>query len=159
MGFSGSKNIKNEKRTTENKNNNNKFCGKGKLYNKNTDEIVYEGDLINGICEGKGKYIFENGDYYIGQFKNGLRDGLGKQYYKNKQLQYDGMWKCDMRNEHGIYYYENGDYFIGFWKDNQKVGKGELYNKNREIIKQGDVGDMNNQEKNISIVLDDLILK
>ena len=60
---------------------------------------------------------------------------------------------------HKIYYYENGDYFIGFWKDNQKVGKGELYNKNREIIKQGDVGDMNNQEKNISIVLDDLILK
>ena len=157
MGFSGSKIIKNEKRIEDNKNN--KFCGKGKLYNKNTNEIVYEGDLINGTCEGKGKYIFENGDYYIGQFKNGLREGLGKQYYKNKQIQYDGMWKCDMRNEHGIYYYENGDYFIGFWKDNQKVGKGELYDKNREIIKQGDVGDMNNQEKNLSIVLDDLILK
>ena len=28
-------------------------------------------------------YIFENGDYYIGQWKNGLRDGKGIDYYRN----------------------------------------------------------------------------
>ena len=157
MGFSSSKNYKANERKEEIINK--KFCGKGKLYNKNTNEPVYDGDLINGKCEGKGKYIFENGDYYIGQFKNGLRDGLGKQYYKNKILQYDGMWKSDMRNGHGVYYYENGNYFVGFWKNNEKVVNGELYNKNGEIINEGDECQINNKEKNFQINLDDLILK
>jgi len=42
---------------------------------------MYEGDFINGEIEGNGKYIFENGNYYIGQFKNDLRNGKGILYY------------------------------------------------------------------------------
>ena len=30
----------------------------------------YEGEYVNGKFEGKGKYIFINGGYYIGEFKN-----------------------------------------------------------------------------------------
>ena len=33
----------------------------------------------NNKYEGFGKIIFENGEYYIGEFKNGLRNG--KEYY------------------------------------------------------------------------------
>ena len=32
--------------------------------------IIYEGDWVNDEREGKGKYIWENGEYYVGQYKN-----------------------------------------------------------------------------------------
>ena len=152
MGFSSSKNSKE-------KNRNKKMNVKGILYNKINNEIIYEGELIDGKCDGKGKYIFETGDYYVGLFKNGLREGKGIQYYKNNKIQYEGMWKEDKRNGSGKYYYENEDYFIGFWKNNEKVGKGELYDKNGELIKLGDVTDIITEEKNYNINIDDLIFK
>ena len=37
----------------------------------------YEGDWINNKPEGNGKYILENGEYYIGQYKNGFFHGKG----------------------------------------------------------------------------------
>ena len=40
---------------------------------------MFEGDFINGKAEGNGKYIFEDGEYYIGPFKNGLKNE--KEYY------------------------------------------------------------------------------
>ena len=157
MGFSNSKILINNRNKEGNKN---KVITHGILCNKITNEIIYEGELVDGKCEGKGKYIFETGDYYIGEFKNGLREGKGFQYYKNKNYQYEGMWKDDKRNGHGKYYYENGDYFIGFWKDNKKVGKGELYDKNGEINIGGDVDHINTEEeKNYSINFKDLVTK
>ena len=157
MGFGNSKRSKENKNKKEDKNK--KLYSYGKLYNKNTNKIIYEGDLLDNICHGKGKYIFENGDYYIGQFKNGLRDGEGIQYYNNKKIQYEGIWKEDKRNGSGKYYYENGNYFIGFWKNNEKVGLGELYDINKNLIIGGEVSHINTEEKNYSINLNDLILK
>ena len=43
--------------------------GKGKYYYSNGN-IMYEGDYFNDKYEGNGKYIHENGEYYIGQWKN-----------------------------------------------------------------------------------------
>ena len=46
--------------------------GKGSLYYSSGNK-KYEGDFINDKFEGNGKYFYENGNYYIGQFKNNLR--------------------------------------------------------------------------------------
>ena len=46
--------------------------GKGIKYYKNGN-IRYDGEIVNGKAEGNGKYIYENGDYYIGQWLNGKR--------------------------------------------------------------------------------------
>ena len=54
--------------------------------------IMYDGDWINNKREGNGKYIFENGEYYIGQYKNGLRNGKGTMYYSNGNIKYEGDW-------------------------------------------------------------------
>ena len=32
--------------------------------------ILYDGNFINGKFKGDGKLIWENGEYYIRQFKN-----------------------------------------------------------------------------------------
>ena len=47
---------------------------------------MYEGDWINGKEEGNGKYYWEDGRYYIGQLKNGLRNGKGIEYYSNGNI-------------------------------------------------------------------------
>ena len=57
--------------------------------------IKYEGDWIVGKFEGKGKYIWENGEYYIGQEKNGLRHGKGIEYYSNGKIRYKGNFVND----------------------------------------------------------------
>ena len=44
-----------------------------------------------------GKYIYEEGDYYSGEFKNGLCNGKGKEYNKNGQLINEGEWENDIK--------------------------------------------------------------
>ena len=63
--------------------------GKGILYYK-SGNVKYEGDFVNDKFEGDGKYYWESGEYYIGQFKNGLNNGKGKLYYNNDKLEYEG---------------------------------------------------------------------
>jgi len=41
--------------------------GKGLEIHQN-ENVRYEGDFYDGFKEGKGKMVFENGDYYHGQF-------------------------------------------------------------------------------------------
>ena len=54
----------------------------------------------------KGSY-HESGNYYIGQWKNGLRNGKGIEYYANGNIKYDGDWINDKREGNGKYYYKN----------------------------------------------------
>ena len=68
--------------------------GKGKIYYKNGD-IKYDGDFVNDKYEGHGKYIYEDGKYYIGQWLNGHKHGKGKVYYKNGDIKYDGDFVND----------------------------------------------------------------
>mmetsp|Transcript_19757 Transcript_19757/g.51040 ORF Transcript_19757/g.51040 Transcript_19757/m.51040 type:complete len:167 (-) Transcript_19757:99-599(-) len=37
----------------------------------------YEGDIVNGRLEGKGKYVFPSGTTYVGDFKDGEFHGEG----------------------------------------------------------------------------------
>ena len=55
--------------------------GKGKKFNKN-DNIIYEGDFINGKYEGKGHLSLGKEKYYYGYFKNGEFEGKGILYQK-----------------------------------------------------------------------------
>ena len=55
-------------------------------------ESIYEylmkkyANNINHKIEGNGKVIYKDGDYYIGEFKNNLRNGKGKLYDKNGKI-------------------------------------------------------------------------
>ena len=70
---------------------------KGTYYYKN-GFIKYEGDFVNDKYEGNGKYIYENDEYYIGQFLNGLRHGKGTLYYKKCSIKYEGYFVNDEYN-------------------------------------------------------------
>ena len=53
-------------------------------------KIKYEGDFVNDKYEGNGKYIWEDDEYYIGQWKNSLFHGKGIEYYSNGKIKYEG---------------------------------------------------------------------
>ena len=53
-----------------------KRFGEGREFYEN-GKLKYEGNFINDLYEGDGKYFYENDDVYIGQFKNGKANGDG----------------------------------------------------------------------------------
>jgi len=57
-----------------------------------SDGSKYEGHLSKQLPEGVGRKTTKTGDYYIGEFSNGLEHGYGSWYNKQGTLQYQGMW-------------------------------------------------------------------
>ena len=100
-------------------------------------EYEYEGEIKDSKRDGYGKLIFENGIYYIGQWKNDMKHGKGTLYKKDNSLIYEGDFENDKYNGFGKLNEENGDYYIGEWKDGLKHGLGKLYNKKKNIIYEG----------------------
>ena len=74
--------------------------GKGIIYYKK-GKINYEGEFVNDKPEGNGKYIDENGDFYIGQWLNGNKHGNGVIFYKKGIIKYDGEFVNDKKEGKG----------------------------------------------------------
>ena len=88
--------------------------------------------------ENNKKYIYENGEYYIGECLNAQKHGKGELYYKNGNIKYEGDFIKDEYQGNGKYIYEDGEYYIGEWLNGLKHGKGTLYYKNGNIKYEGD---------------------
>ena len=71
--------------------------------------------------------IYDNGDYFIGEYKNSLRNGKGILYYKNGNIQYEGDYVNGKSEGNGKYIWEDGTYYIGEWKNGLFNGKGKEY--------------------------------
>ena len=98
---------------------------------------------LNINYNGKGKIIFHDGIYYIGQFKDNLRNGKGILYYKNGNILYEGEFVNGKREGQGKYFDEFGTYYDGQWKNNLKNGQGKICLPNGIIIYEGNF--MNNK--------------
>ena len=87
----------------------------------------YEGDWLDppGVAHGKGKYIWEDGARYEGDWKMGLADGFGVKAHPNGQL-FEGMWKKDLQHGEGKCMYPDGTTFQGNFNKGMKDGKGTL---------------------------------
>ena len=99
-----------------------KVIGIHKSGNKDNSENY--ADLIGPIFKffsnfkkEKDKIVYENGEYYVGEFKNGLKHGKGILYYKNGNIKYEGYFIDDKKEGNGKYIYESGNYYIGEWKN------------------------------------------
>ena len=73
--------------------------GKIKEYNYNFNQIIFEGEYLNGKRNGKGKEYNDEGQLiYEGEFLKGQRNGKGKEY-KNGQLIFEGEFLNDKRKD------------------------------------------------------------
>ena len=99
---------------------------------------IYEGEYKNDFREGYGKYIWEDGEYYIGEWLNGNMHGKGIKYYKNGNIKYEGDFINSNFEGKGKYIWENDEYYIGEWLNGKRNGKGIIYYKNGNIKYEGD---------------------
>ena len=96
----------------------------------------YINDIYCKIISINKTIILENGDKYIGEVVNNLKNGKGTLYFnqnngclKNK---YEGDWKGDVKEGKGILYWNDGTRYDGDWKNGKREGKGILYGNNGE---------------------------
>ncbi len=79
---------------------------------------------ISGDCEdGYGVYVWDDGERYEGEWKNGKKHGFGTYFY-NKQSIYSGTWKNGQKYYFGTYYWPDGDFFMGLYKDGKSKDQG-----------------------------------
>jgi len=100
--------------------------GTGRCYDK-TGKLLYQGAFNDDKPKEKypqshnNVYKFDcieysNFDKYLGETKNGKREGLGVLFYENGDAWY-GEWKEDKKNGKGIDLLYNGSIKTGRWKD------------------------------------------
>ena len=56
---------------------------------------------MEGKKHGTGEFKFVSGIKYIGEYKNGIREGKGKIINKNGTTPYEGEWKNGLPNGKG----------------------------------------------------------
>ena len=95
-------------------------------------------DIVKYKKENNEKYIYKNGEYYIGEWQNGQRHGKGALYYKNDKIKYEGDFIKNKFEGDGKYIWEDGEYYIGQFLDGLKEGKGILYYASGKIKYEGD---------------------
>ena len=113
----------------------------------------FEKKQNNGKYED-GKFIWEDGKYYLGQFKNNLPNGKGIKYNSNGNIMYEGDFINGKYEGNGKCIFENGQYYIGQWKNGLKNGKGTLYYKNGDVLYEGDFVNDAAEGNGISLVPD-----
>jgi len=96
------------------------FHGRGTLTYYDGDK--YAGGFLLGAFHGNGTFTTAK-DKYVGEYKNGYKNGFGTQTYSNGD-KYVGEYKNGYKNGNGTYTYANGDKYVGEWKFNRKVGYG-----------------------------------
>ena len=112
----------------------NEIYGLTPIYVQNCANGTYEGEMSEGKRQGKGKYIFINGDLYEGEFTNNCKGKKGKYTYSNKDV-YEGEFKNGEIHGKGKYTYVEGDIYEGEYKHEQRDGKGTyIYNNGNKYV-------------------------
>lgn len=118
--------------------------------------LAYNGDTTylrncNKIhcASGKGKFTYNDGSKYVGDFRAGVPEGMGTIYYISGD-RYEGAWKQHAPHGKGVMHYVNGKAVGAIWDFGRPVKK--LFVKN-ERANQGPVSIDRNQEVKIWAVI------
>ena len=82
---------------------------------------IYKGDVENGKPNGLGVIINTNKGKYVGEWKDGKKQGQGTFTYGKGKWEgdkYEGMWKRGEFQGHGTYTRSDGHKIVGEWKNN-----------------------------------------
>jgi hypothetical protein len=94
--------------------------GKGKYVSK---AYMYEGEFEDGMKQGEGTCVWDNGDRYQGQFAGDVPDGRGKYQYSSGDV-YEGEMKRGVVMGRGTYTSRTGDVMEGSFVNGKPQGVG-----------------------------------
>jgi hypothetical protein len=99
----------------------------GEIFNSEGREAYYsyDGDWKNGMMDGEGKYLFQDGKSYQGFFKENKHEGYGVSDYPIGS-KYMGEWKKGKFHGHGVLEAKGGIRYEGAWKYGKRWGKGKV---------------------------------
>lgn len=106
------------------------------LHQPDQDQIVD----IQEENTGKSFIKYKSGIIYIGEAKNGKREGLGEQRWPDGAT-YEGEFKDDKANGKGKFVHPDGDYYEGDWVNNKAEGIGRYTRHTGGYYKGGWVND------------------
>lgn len=108
--------------------------GKGKIYYNDGFIVSYEGNFVDGMRQGQGVIVWQNGDRYEGNWENNKMNGQGT-YIWSSGNKYVGQWVNDTRTGKGTEYYTDGNRFEGYFKNGKRNGAGVEYYTNAVLGK------------------------
>ena len=128
-----------------------------KEYNKYNDELIYEGEYLNGKRNGKGKeydngYLIFEGEYLNGNRWNGYEyDGYNNILYELKNgngilknfncglFKFEGVYLNGQKKGKGMEYSNSGYLlFEGEYLNGKRHGRGKEYDKKGKLIFEGE---------------------
>eukprot|EP00760_Papus_ankaliazontas_P020604 PhM_4_TR18470/c1_g1_i1/m.32539 len=93
-----------------------------------SEDGVYEGEAVDGIPHGRGKFVFVDGDVYDGEWVDNEQTGRGRYTWSDGEY-YDGEFLQNLR--HGFGVMKNDDVtFEGNFVQNLRCGHGTQKTKN-----------------------------
>ena len=134
--------------------------GKVKEYNDN-GELLFEGEYLNGLRNGKGKDYFFGKLIFEGEYLNGERNGKGKEFDDRGYLIFEGEYLNGIKWNGNGYHYDKIIYQIkdgkGYFKEykyDKLVFEGEYINNvikgkeyyNNKLVFEGEY--LNNKKWN-----------
>lgn len=97
----------------------------------------YQGEFKDNLYDGHGTEFDDSGnEIYDGWFKEGKRDGKGKEISLGKMF-FDGIFHDGQRNGNGEEYENGSVIYNGMFKDGKRDGKGKLY-ENGSLVYDGE---------------------
>ncbi|TNV77279.1 hypothetical protein FGO68_gene7105 [Halteria grandinella] len=100
---------------------------------ENQDGDTYIGEWKDDRQNGQGKYTYPGGVVYEGNWKDNMANGKGKCTWGDGSV-YEGEWKDDSMHGQGKWTFTNGDYQIGTWENNNQIGEQVHYSKEGELL-------------------------
>ncbi|XP_055341466.1 MORN repeat-containing protein 3-like [Paramacrobiotus metropolitanus] len=103
--------------------------GQGKLFKRMPDKswfLIYIGEFKNGLKEGWGTLRWSNSEYYEGFWVRGKREGRGRHFAPDGSI-YEGQWRNDQREGYGTTREGAGNHHFGEYSQNVKNGTGKYY--------------------------------
>ncbi len=111
------------------------FNKKGRLEGEGyfiSNRTKFSGNFKDGLLDGNGKILYQDGSFYEGNFLNGLESGTGTLKFPSGE-NYEGDWRDGLYDGKGKYTYGTGQIYEGDFKNHEPSGKGKTIYENGTI--------------------------
>ena len=110
----------------------------------NEGKYIGQINAKTGKLEGKGIFMWNNGEKYIGNWKDGCMNGEGALFDKDNKKIFEGHYLNNKKYGQGKLYIKDNEYYEGEFFNDKMEGKGSYHYENGDIWE----GDFKNNMKN-----------